>query len=263
MRTTIKTLAAATALAAGFAAAPAFAQDEAAPPSDVTFSGYVQGVTDYRFRGLSASGGDPAIQGSINVNHSSGFYAGAWASSIQDTVNLATGANTGEVELDLYAGWTGEVTPGLTFDGGILRYVYTTNESGPADYWEPYASLGTTVGPVSGKVGVAYAWKQRALDNNGSGDKDHNLYVFTDLSAGIPTTPITLNAHLGYADGAQSPKFLTGDSLDYDGGFDYSVGATYNITPKLSIGASYIGVDGDSFDEFSNDTVVGTIKLAL
>jgi uncharacterized protein (TIGR02001 family) len=263
MRTSIKALAAATVLAGGFAAIPAMAQDETAPPSDITFSGYVQGVTDYRFRGLSASGGDPAIQGSINLNHASGFYAGAWASSIQDAVNPATGANTGEVELDLYAGWTGEVTPGLTLDAGMLRYVYTTNEFGPADYWEPYASLATTYGPVNAKVGVAYAWKQRALDTDGDGDKDDNLYLFTDISAGIPTTPITLNAHLGWADGAQDPDFLTGAAARQGSGFDYSVGATYNVTDKLSVGAAYVGVDGNSFDEFSDDTVVATIKLAL
>ena len=59
----------------------------------------------------------------------------------------------------------------------------------------------------------------------------------------------------------QSPDLLTGKGTG--GGFDYSVGATYNITPKLSIGAQYVGVDGDSFDGFSNDTVVGTLKLAF
>jgi uncharacterized protein (TIGR02001 family) len=266
MRTSTKALMAATLLASGLTAAPAFAQDEDAL-GGVTFSGYVQGVTDYRFRGLSASGGDPAIQGSINLNHASGFYAGAWASSIDDGGTDVLG----EVELDLYAGWTGDVTPGLTADVGILRYVYPTNSFGPVDYWEPYASLGTTYGPLNAKVGVAYAWKQRALGfTDGTPDKDDNLYVFTDLSAGVPTTPITLNAHLGYADGAQSPKLLTrgpldatGALVDRDGGFDYSVGATYNVTPKLSLSASYVGVDGASIDDFSDDTVVASIKLAL
>ena len=266
MRTSIQALVAATALSLGFAASPAFSQDEAQKP--ITISGYVQGVSDYRFRGLSASGGDFALQGSINANHSSGFYVGAWASSLDAENNPFAG----DVELDLYAGWTGQVTPGLTLDAGLLRYVYPSRSDkdnfGPADYFEPYASLSTTFGPVSGKLGVAYAWKQKALDYDGDGDKDDNLYVFTDLSAGIPTTPLTINAHLGYADGVQSPNRLTGalnndGSLDDDGGFDYSAGVSWNVTDKLAISATYVGVDGISIDEFSDDTVVAAIKLAL
>ena len=90
---------------------------------------------------------------------------------------------------------------------------------------------------------------------------DDNVYVFTDLGVGIPNTPVSLSAHLGYTDGALSPKLLTGVSTD--GGFDYSVGATATITKNLSVGVSYVGVDGNSIDGFSNDAVVGTVKLAF
>ncbi len=232
-----------------FCSTAAFAQDEADPPSEFTFSGYVQGVSDYRFRGLSLSGGDPALQGTINLNHSSGFYVGTWASSIEDS------AIYGHTEVDLYAGWTGAIASGLTADIGLLYYAYPNGKVGDAEYFEPYASLSTTLGPVSAKVGVAYAFEQDAL-----GDDD-NLYVFTDLGVGIPNTPISLSAHVGYADGAQSPDFLTGSGTG--GGFDYSVGATYNITDKFSVSAAYVGVDGNSIDDFSDDTVMATIKLAL
>lgn len=247
MRTSIKALLASTLLAAGMAATPALAQEEAA--SDITVTGNVAAVTDYRFRGLSLSGGDFAIQGSIGVSHSSGFYVGAWASSLEDS------AVYGSTELDVYAGWTGEVTPGLTFDGGLLYYVYPNGNVGDANIYEPYAALSAAVGPATVKVGAAYAWKQDSLGG------DDNLYVYTDLSAGIPETPISVSAHIGYTDGALSPKLLTGVSTD--GGVDYNVGATYNITDKLSLGVSYVGVDGASIDGFSNDAVVGTIKLSF
>ena len=206
-------------------------------------------VTDYRFRGLSLSGGDPAIQGSINLNHSSGFYVGTWASSLEDSPVY------GNMEIDVYGGWTGEVTSGLTADAGLVYYVYPNGKVGDGNYFEPYASLSTTFGPATAKVGVAYAWKQNSLGG------DDNLYVYTDLGAGIPDTPISVSAHLGYTDGALSPKLLTLESTD--GGFDYSVGATYNITKNLSAGVSYIGVEGNSIDSFSNDSVVGTLKLSF
>jgi len=249
MRTSIKALVASTLLAGtGFVATPAFA-DETDAPSEFTVTGYVQGVSDYRFRGLSLSGGDPAIQGSININHSSGFYVGTWASSLEDS------AVYGHTEVDLYGGWTGAVASGVTADVGLLYYAYPNGHVGDAEFFEPYASLTAAVGPATVKVGAAYAWKQDAIGG------DDNIYVYTDLGVGVPDTPISLSAHLGYTSGPLSPDVLTG-APGYDG-FDYSVGATYNLTKNLSVGVSYVGVDGNSFDSFSNDAVVGTIKFAM
>ena len=47
------------------------------------------------------------------------------------------------------------------------------------------------------------------------------------------------------------------------GGFDYSLGASYQLTKKLTASASYVGVDGFSEDGFTNDTIVGSIKLSF
>lgn len=249
MLTSIRGLVAATLIAGcGLAATPAFA-DETDPPADITVTGNVTMVTDYRFRGISLSGGDAAVQGTINVNHSSGFYAGAWGSSLEDS------AVYGNMELDVYAGWTGAVGGGVTADVGLLYYVYPNGTVGDANVFEPYASVSTTFGPASAKVGVAYAWKQNSLGG------DDNLYLFTDWGLGVPNTPISISAHLGYTDGALSPKLLTGAGTG--GGWDYSVGATYAITKNLTAGVSYVGVDGNSIDGFSNDAVVGTLKLAF
>ena len=260
MRTSV--LAFAAAMVLGLPAVPALA-DETDPPKDLTVTGYVQGVSDYRFRGYSLSGGDPALQGTVNLNHSSGFYAGAWASTLDDEITPFYG----DVELDLYAGWTGSLSSALTADIGVLRYVYPANHgNGPADYWEPYASLSTTLGPVGAKLGVAYAPEQDSLAG------EDNLYVFTDLTAGIPSTPITLTGHLGYADGIQGPRLLTLQSATDDSGFDYALGATYALTPNLSVGASYVGVEGSASEDdyragnslvVANDTVVATVKLAF
>ena len=248
MRTSISAIPAAILLGLGLGATPALA-DDTAPPSDFTFSGYVQGVSDYRFRGLSLSGGDFAVQGTINLNHSSGFYVGAWSSSLEDTPVY------GSAEVDLYGGWTKSIGSGITADIGLLYYVYPNGRVGKANYFEPYASLSAAIGPATAKVGVAYAPSQDSLGNQ------DNTYVYGELGAGIPSTPVSVLAHLGYADGVQSPDLLTGAGTG--GGFDYSLGATYAITPKFSVGASYIGVDGNSIKRFSDDIVVATVKLAF
>ena len=72
----------AAALLAGctLAATPAFA-DETDPPSDITVTGSASLVSQYRFRGLAQSDNKPAVQASMTIAHSSGFYISTWGSS--------------------------------------------------------------------------------------------------------------------------------------------------------------------------------------
>jgi uncharacterized protein (TIGR02001 family) len=250
MRTSIRGLFAATLLAGtALAATPALA-DETDPPSEFTFTGGATLVTDYRFRGLSLTAGDAAIQGTIGVSHKSGFYAGLWGSNLEDSDVY------GNMELDVYGGWTGPLGGGFSADVGLLYYVYPNGHDPlPANVFEPYASVSYAMGPATAKLGLAYAWSQDSLGG------DDNVYVYFDVSSGIPGTPVSVKGHIGYTDGALSPKLLTGMSTD--GGFDYSVGASFAVTKNISIGATYIGVDGYSIGDFSNDTVVGTLSLSF
>jgi uncharacterized protein (TIGR02001 family) len=241
------------------AATPASAEDEApAAKSDFTVTGNVALVTDYRFRGVSLSGGDPAIQGGITLNHSSGFYIGAWSSSLAHTPVY------GDQELDLFGGWTGEVASGLTVDAGLLYYVYPSGHVGDANYWEPYASVSGSLGPAKLKVGVAYDWKQKGLLDN-AGNKDDNLYVYSNLDVGVPTTPLTVSAHLGYTDGVLSPCYYCAGTPTFNDktGWDWSLGASATVFGPLTVGVSYIGVSGVSVDGYTDDTVVGTLTAAF
>jgi uncharacterized protein (TIGR02001 family) len=235
------------------ASTPAFAQDaEEEATSPVTVTGSVGLVTDYRFRGVSLSGGDPAIQGGVTLTHESGFYVGTWASSIDDG-----GTDIyGDMELDIFGGWSGSVAEGIGIDIGLLYYAYPTNAAGvDAEYFEPYATLSGTLGPVQAKLGVAYAWEQDSLGGN------DNLYLFTKLSAGIPNTPITLNAGLGYTDGALAPPLLAGTADDT--GFDWTVGASATVLGNVTLGVAYTGVEGPSIDGFTDDAIVGSLTVSF
>jgi uncharacterized protein (TIGR02001 family) len=235
-----------------FAAAPAFAEDEdTASSSGLTVTGNAAVVTDYRFRGVSLSAGDFAIQGGFDIAHTSGFYVGTWASSIQG------GTPYGEMELDVYGGWTGEVAPGVTVDAGLLYYLYPTGDvpGFDTDYFEPYASISTSLGPVSATAGVAYAWKQDSLGNN------DNLYLYTDFNLGVPNTPVTLTAHAGYTDGVLAPPLLSGTGDD--SGFDWSIGATTKVIGNLTAGVTYVGTEGPNIDGFTDDALVGTLSITI
>ena len=143
-------------------AAPVMAQDETDPPSAVTVSGSATVVTDYRFRGISQTDKDFAVQGGVTLNHQSGVYVGVWGSSIDDYV--AAGADQ---EIDLVAGFKKEVASGTTLDVGATYYYYPGAEKivpgYDSDFVEFYGSVSHTFGPVTGKVLGAYAPKQSAL----------------------------------------------------------------------------------------------------
>lgn len=250
MRTsTLKSFTAVSAILLASTAAPALAQEDES--SGITISGNAAVTSDYRFRGLSFSDGDIAIQGGIDVAHESGFYIGTWGSSIEDS------ATFGHTELDFYGGWSGDVTDGLTVDVGLLYYFYPNGEdgaAGPSDYFEPYASVSTTVGPVEVTTGLAYAWSQNSLGNA------DNIYLYTGLSAGIPNTPVTLNANIGVNDGSLGNPAGVAGSNSY---VDWMLGADVAITENLTASIAYTDTDAPAINNFTDSAFVFTLGVSF
>jgi len=236
----MKTQLAAVACLALFAT-PAFAQ-ETAPPPPITVSGSVALVSDYRFRGVSQSDEEAAIQGGITLSHESGFYAGAWASNL-----AGWGAFGGSnMELDLIGGYKKSLGGGTTIDVGVTWYMYPGGAD-LTDFAEGYVKLSGTLGPVTALAGVAYAPKQRALGNFANtpfsrGQAEDNLYLWGDASVGIPKTPVTAKAHVGYSEG--NPGLgPNGTSVTPTGSYvDYLVGVDVTFRP-ITLGIAYTGTD--------------------
>jgi uncharacterized protein (TIGR02001 family) len=115
-----------------------FAQTKA-PEPDYTLTGNLTAITDYRYRGISQTRLRPALQGTIDFAHKSGFYAGAFLTNIKWIRDAGGKAN---VELDLYGGYKGTIVEGLGYDVGILQYVYPSNRLNPnANTTEVYGGL--------------------------------------------------------------------------------------------------------------------------
>ena len=250
MLTSFRGLVAVSLAAAGLSlSTPAMAQSDDEVASDLTVSANVALTTDYRFRGVSLSGGDPALQGGFDVAHDSGFYVGTWASSIDG------GAAYGDLELDIYAGWSGNLSDAVSVDVGVLYYIYPTEDLGlDTDYIEPYASVGVNFGPAEATFGVAYAPEQDSLGG------DDNLYLYTNVGFGLPGTPLTVTGHLGYTDGSLAPPLLAGTTDDT--GLDWSLGASV-AQGNFEVGVAYIGVEGPAIDGFTDDAIVGTISASF
>lgn len=231
---------AALAMAATTAAAPKAAR--AAEGGPITVSGSVALVSDYRFRGVSQSDEEMALQGGITVTHESGAYAGTWGS------NLAGWGTFGgpNLELDLFAGYKFEPVAGVAVDAGVTVYTYPGGAS-KTTFAEPYVKVSGAVGPATVLGGVAYAPKQTALGNYSNtpqsrGQKQDNLYVWGDVSGTVPGTPLILKGHLGYSDG--NPGLgPNGTSVAPTGEYlDWMVGADLPLGP-LVLGVAYVDTD--------------------
>ena len=212
-----------SALALAAVATPVLAQDEATDGFSVV--GGAALVSDYRFRGLSQSGEEAAVQGYATIKHDSGLYAGFWGSSVNFSVDGITNQSS---EVDAIVGYARDLG-GVTVDGGVTYYIYPGGTTASTDVFEPYLSVSGAIGPVTAKVGASYIFEGQ----NAAGDQD-NIYLYTDLAAAIPSTPLTLKAHYGYSDG------YIGAGGNYA---DYSVGATATWK-ALTFGASYVNTSG-------------------
>lgn len=82
----------------------------AAPPAQGQLSQenlgiYVTLASDYRFRGITQTQEDPALQAGFDVQLPSGFFAGIWASNV-DFFSNQFRTEPRDVEFDLYAGYS-------------------------------------------------------------------------------------------------------------------------------------------------------------
>ncbi|WEK47833.1 MAG: TorF family putative porin [Candidatus Andeanibacterium colombiense] len=230
--------------AALLSATPAFAQDE--PAKEFEISGSAAVVSDYRFRGVSQTDKEMAVQAGVSVTHKSGLYAGVWGSNLAGWGTFG-GSN---MELDLYGGYAMELG-GAKLDVGLTWYMYPGGAD-KTDFAEPYVKVSGTLGPVNLLAGVAYAPKQEALGQwyytgadafagiyNDPGDKEDNLYLWTDASIGVPGTPLTLKGHLGHSDGNPGLGPNATSVAPTGKYWDWSVGADAAVGP-LTLGISYV-----------------------
>ena len=264
------------------------AQDQAgqgggpAQPSPITVSGSAGIVSDYRFRGVSQSDRQLAVQGGITVSHASGPYAGVWASNLAGWGTFG-GAN---MELDLLAGYKAALGDTATLDVGLTWYMYPGGAA-KTDFAEPFAKLTGTAGPATLTAGVAYAPRQQALGRwyrsgaaaaagtyTNPGAKDDNLYLWGDAALAITGTPLTAKAHIGHSRGqdglgpnatAVSP---TGAYWDWSLGLDTSwrgltLGLAYVDTDISNRAAAYLRPAFSKGQDGTGSIAGGTIVAAL
>lgn len=219
------TLATLTAIAGAAVFAGAAHSEEKKPDNEVSFNASL--VSDYRYRGISQSRLRPALQGGADfTNNPSGFYAGTWLSTIKW---VKDGGGDGSLEWDLYAGKRGELSGGVSYDLGLLGYIYPSNGLKPsANTWEVYGQLG---------YGPAYLKYSHSVTNLfGFADSKNSGYL--DLGANIEAGDgYTVNLHLG----RQTVRH--GSQYSYT---DYKLGVTRAFS-FATVSFALVGTDTDAY----------------
>ncbi len=201
----------------------------AAPESTLSFN--VGATTDYRYRGISQSRLQPAVQGGIDYADKSGFYVGAWGSTIKFIKD--SGATKGDFELDLYGGYKG-TAGGVAYDVGFLRYEYVGNNLGDVPNYAD-ANTSEVYGAVT--VGVVTAKYSHSLTNVfGTPDSKNSYYL--DLSAAFDLgNGFTLVPHVGRQ--MVNNKTVLGTYTDY------ALTLTKDLGNGLTVSGALVGTDAD------------------
>ena len=251
----------AAAVVAAVASSGAFAADAAPaePASPHTLTANVGLYSQYIFRGLSQTNGNPAIQGGFDYAYNFGaasVYVGTWHSNVSW---LTDGGNytSSSIESDIYAGVKGNFGESdFTWDAGLLQYLYPGNVAPSTAANGFYAGAKGDTTEIYGALGwkwlsakVSYVVSNKAFAVN---DAQGTYYV--DLSAAYPVgeTGLTLIAHYGIqkydgtdtrnSGGASNDNIYSYD--DYKLGASYDLGKLSKVLTGTTFGAYYSNTSG-------------------
>jgi uncharacterized protein (TIGR02001 family) len=246
-----------TAIAAaisGLFAPAVFAQAApAAAPEPSPITANVTITNDYRYRGISQTNYQPAIQGGFDYAHESGLYIGNWNSTISWISNTTGNGIKAPIEMDFYGGFKKElIAPGFASDFGVLQYYY--NQTGGnynsmmvnPNTTEIYAAQNYTFGPVTGFGKVSYGLTNIFGIPNSSGS------YYLDLTSNYDTGfwGISLNGHIGYQYVAGQPAAASNGATTVGLGTlsytDWKLGATKDFGGGLTLSASYVSTNANS-----------------
>lgn len=188
-----------------------------------SFSAHAALVSDYVFRGFTQTDTDPAIQGSLDLNHNNGFYSGIWGSNVEQGPEAPVNFDGASTELDVYLGWKGRInSKGLELTARAMRYIYPGTHDRTNNSNEMSLYLGYDFGSVAVRGGINYS-------------NDFILRVgeswYWDVGVELPVGSTNINLHTGRSDYSIRSGYT-----------DYSAGISGEIA-GLSLALTYTGTN--------------------
>lgn len=182
--------------------------------------------SEYVWRGISQSDEDPAISGSFDYAHASGFYAGLWSSNVDY-------GDDASMEIDAYLGYTNEIgETSISYDVGFMRYMFPGEDY---NFNEVYGSLSYSIFTA----GIAHSSDALGQGENGT---YYNLDAAYDLPMGL-----TLAAGVGHYDADEDTFAVGEDSYSH-----YYLGVATELA-GFGLDLTYSDTDNNADDIYGND----------
>src|SRR3989440_10997155 len=203
-------------------AVPTLVAAQAPAPAPSPLTGNIALVSDYRFRGISQTFEEPALQGGFDYAHSSGLYLGNWNSN----VSQGAGFPGGNIEMDFYGGWK-KTFGDIGLDLGAIYYYYPGTDSAPGLVGAPANGTNVHTGKVDNKelyVGGTWKWLSlkwyQSIDDYFSIPGTKNSY-YVDFAANYD-----MGGGWGLVGHAGHLKMKGNSGADYS---DYKLGVTKDL----------------------------------
>jgi uncharacterized protein (TIGR02001 family) len=241
------------------ATCPAWADETGSLPLKTTLTL----TSNYLLRGISQTGGRPALQGGVDFTHAdTGLYIGVWGSNVSIVTDrgLATGGSS--LEADGYVGLKNNIVTDFNYDLGFLWYYYPGSYAATTvtpDTKEIYAAL------IYQILGVKYSY---SLGNTfGIAQAKGSGYLDVSLDWPIADSGVTFGLHYGqqkYKGTGATALTTAGMDPDYK---DYRVSlakeyAGYTIKATYSRTNAAKGV-GSYYNVLGNDLGQGVFVFSL
>jgi len=193
------------------------------PVTGVTVTGTASIANDYLFRGISQTRNNWAAQGTVDFEHESGVYVGAFISTAKF---LANPWNNTRQEVDALAGYRFDIGP-AEYDIGWVGYFYPGQNKAPEGgqlngYMEIVGKVAYTIDPV--KLSAAFAWSPNFFGRSGNG-----YYVEGGIDVDLPFD-VTAFGRLGHQWIERNPRFGTPDYLWYGFGIQREILLGFNAS---------------------------------
>ena len=210
-------------------------------------------TTDYVFRGISQTAGNPAVQASIDGTWGI-FYIGAWGSNL-DFGGNGFGGDIANIEIDYYAGITPEWA-GISFDIGGIYYTYpgAFDDGAELDYYELKTGGSYTFGDAL-TVGVTNYWSPEFSGELGSANAIEGSLEYAFANTWFGHFSPSVSGLIGYQ--------TIDDATDYT---YWNAGLTLGFLDNWSADIRYWDTDlsGCTSGLFSCDArVVGTVAASF
>ena len=223
-----------------------FADETPALPFGLSVTGTAALTSDYRFRGVTQTFNDPAVQAGFVLSHESGAYAGVWGSNVDF-------GGTAHIELDPYIGYATTLDSFANkplLDVGLWYYAYPSESD--LNWLELYGKLtfkDVLVQGASLLTAVNYT-------NDYAGKDEDSWNVNATYSVPFGTTGFGGVAALGYT---QADKYDFGGGEDHY--VDWKAGVTYSFSSVSGLIAELaaIGTDIDAITVAERGVETGAV----